>query len=222
VSRGQWCAFCGRQSIDFRGNLGCVRGTVLRGEYLRLRRRGGRVWIRYRPYELVWRTTHSFAVDEIRLIEIQPVELEQRRRRVVMGRARTRLTKRAVTRLTIQDANTEVSLELEETEAAIVGVFQDLADRLAAEGGWRVGRTATQEPPPISATPAPEPEIDLEFERDLDGLFEDGDRVASEPFGDASSAGESLFPDDEPGVAERRGVWIRKRRSRTPRFFGRE
>jgi hypothetical protein len=204
-----------------------VRGTVLRGEYLRLRRRGDRVRIRFRPHEIVWRTTNSFAVDEIRLIEIQPVELQQRRRQVVMGRARTRLTKRAVTRLTIRYANEEVSVELRETEAAIVGMFQDLVDRLVPEGGWRVGRPATpdlhpqwaaEEADPISATPDPELEIDLEFEQDLDTWFDDADRVASEP---RRSADDALFADVEPAVDGRQGVWKRKRKRHAPRFFSR-
>lgn len=202
-----------------------MRGTVLRGEYLRLRRRGGRVRIRVRPHEIVWRTTDSFAVDEIRFIEIQPVELEQRRRRVVLGRPRTRLIKHAVTRLTIRYADKAVSLELAETQAAIVGVFQDLADRLASEGGWRIGRPALQDlhwHPPDDG-----PEIDLAFERDLDRVFDD-DRATPDLVGEAARDAEPrpspddwLFPDDEPGVSPRPGVWVRKRKRRAPRFFGR-
>ena len=230
-----------------------MRGVVLRGDLLRLRRRGDRVWIRIRPFEIFWRTTDSFAIDDIRLIEIRPVVRERQRRRVAMGRAR--LSDAAVTRLSIQDGNQKVAIELNETPAAIAEVFADLADRLAAEGGWHQYRSAGLRPPqpgeepgPISAHPAPEPETSTDLERELFSFCDSADRVASEPVGDdlfrvappkiewrrqesddnpdaarspSMSAGDLvLFPDEEPTVVAGHGLWIPKRTSRKRRFFG--
>jgi hypothetical protein len=243
---------------QLRGKIWSMRGTVLRGDWLRLRRRGDRVWIRVRPFELLWHTTHAFVVDDIRRIEIQPIEPERRRRRrVAMGRARTRRVKAAVTRLTIQYSEEEVSVELNETEAAIAGVFQDLADRLAAEGGWRQGRNAgrgvrvqqgDEELEPIRWSLAPDSGRNSDLDRDLRSSRESGDRLRPEPAGDvlftldlgegppdvgrqfddspdqarspSMPTDDVLFPQDEPAVEARHGVWVRKRRSRTPRLFG--
>jgi len=224
-----------------------MRGTVLRGDWLRLRRRGDRVWVRVRPYELLWRTTHTFAVDDVRLIEIEAIHPEQgRRRRVAIGNARTRRVKPAVTRLTIQyGTDKEVSLELNETGAAVVGVFQDLADRVATEGARRQGPNAGQgllfqqeddDVEPIRLSPAPGSGRNSDLERDLFSLRESGDRVTPDCAWDvlfmpdpAESLAPSqlmptdiwLFPQDEPAVEARQGVWIRKRRSRAPRLFRR-
>ena len=226
-----------------------VRGAVLRGDLLRLRRRGDRVWIRYRPYEIVWRTTHSFAVDDIQRIEIQPVTRERRRRRVILGHVRSRMSEAVLTRLTIQDAHRKVAIELNETPAAIAEVFADLQDRLAVEGGWHQ----------ITGTNT-DPQLTLFSWRDSgdrdasepvgDDLFSEGPPKiacgASEPVGDDLFSGDPqivwrrhstddnpeavrspsmssrdllLFPFEEPSAATGHGVWIRKRTPRTRRFF---
>jgi hypothetical protein len=191
-----------------------VRGVVLRGDLLRLRRRGDRVWIRVRPFEIFWRTTDSFAVEDIRLIEIRPL-VRERRRRSAMGR--TRQSEAAVTRLTIQDRNQKVAIQLNETPASIAEVFADLADRLAAEGGWRQYQSpglcppqASDEPSPIDASPAPAPETNTDLQRELFSLRDSGDRVASEPVGeDLFSVGPPKIQwrhedsDDDPAAASR-------------------
>jgi len=199
------------------------------------------VWIRSRPFEIVWRTTNSFSVDDIRLIEIRPVVRERWRRRVVMGHARTRLSEAVLTRLTLQDENQKVAIELHETPAAIAEVFADLAHRLAAAGGWHEYTSAgVRQPGPIGANPAPGPQTDTDLQRELFGSRDSADPAASEPVGDdlfserppkvewwrlgfddnPDAAGDrQLFPDEEPTVASGHGVWIRKRTSRTRRVF---
>lgn len=176
-----------------------ARGVVLRGELLRLRRRGDRVWIRFRPFEIVWRTTNSFAVDDIQLIEIQPVTQERRRRRVVMGRARTRMSEAVLTRLTLQDAHQEVAIELNETPAAIAEVFADLQDRLAVTGGWHDRRSvgsrlprAGEESGPTGATRAAERQTRTDLQEELFRWCDSGDRAASDPVGD------DLFSEEPP------------------------
>jgi len=213
------------------------------------------VWIRIRPFEIVWRTTHSFAVDDIRLVEIEPLVGEHWRRRVVIGRARTRLSLSARTRLTLQYGNEEVRVDLNETPASIAEVFEDLADRLAADGSWHPGTNPSsclpqvgEEPGPTTSSLAPEPEIDADLQRELFRMADRKDRAASGDVGDALfsegppgiawrrhdldddsdaarspsvSAGESLFPDEEPSSEARHGIWIRRRKSRTRRLLGR-
>jgi hypothetical protein len=159
------------------------------------------VWIRSRPFEIIWRTTHSFSVDDIRLIEIRPVVRERWRRRVVMGQARTRLSEAVLTRLTLQDENQEVAIELHETPAAIAEVFADLAHRLAAAGGWHEYTSAgvrrqhaPEEPAPIGANPAPGSETDTDLQRELFSSPDRADPAASEPVGD------DLFSETSPKV----------------------
>ena len=144
---------------------------------------------------------YSFAVDDIRLIEIQPVTRERHRVRVIMGLTRSRVSETVLTRLTIQDAHQRVAIKLNETPAAIAEVFADLQERLAAEGGWH-----------RNAGTDMDPQLTLFSWRDS------GDRGASEPVGDdlfsegppkiacgaSEPVGDDLFSEGPPQIAWRR------------------
>jgi hypothetical protein len=109
-----------------------MSGIVLRGDWLKLRRKGARVWVRERPYEVFWRTTADFTVDDILSIGIQSLRLElDRRRRVAVGRGPTRVVRPAVTRVVIErSAAPPLSIDLNESEGAVVAAFADLGDRI--------------------------------------------------------------------------------------------
>jgi hypothetical protein len=151
-----------------------MRGTVLRGDYVRLRRRGDRIWIRIRPFELIWRTTHSFKVEDVHSIETDVVRFERRRRRPVMGLG-PRITEPAITRVTFDyGTGDHTSVDLFETEATVAAAFRDVLDRLArddepavgAVAGDRVAQERTGLPPIYwRADPAEELEIDLRGEQ---------------------------------------------------------
>jgi len=99
----------------------------------------------------------------------------------------------------------------------------------------------------IGAKPAPAPDTNIDLQRELFSVDDSAGHAASEPVDDdlfseeppkiewraedsddnpeaasrSMSAGDQvLFPYDEPTVAAGRGLWIRKRTSRTRRFFG--
>lgn len=126
-----------------------MSGIVLRGNWIRLHRRGNRVWVRERPFEVVWRTTADFTVDEIRTLEVEPRRLElNRRRRVPLGQGAAKVIRPAETRIVIDfGADQPITVDVTEPEETVLAAFADLGDRLI------VG-----------------PTIDLVAEHDLDRL----------------------------------------------------
>src|SRR6516225_8995248 len=87
---------CARRTVPTR-RLSTMRRTVLRGDYTRLRRRGNRVWVRYRPDEIVWRTSHAFRVEDIHSIKTGVFRFERRRRSRVHGLVPSRVVQSAIT-----------------------------------------------------------------------------------------------------------------------------
>ena len=154
-----------------------MRGTVLRGDFTRLRRRGDRVWIRFRPYELIWHTTHSFMVEDLRSIRIEVVRFERRRRGPVVSRGASRVVEPGVTRVTFEyGADEHASVDLHETEATVVAAFQDVVDRLVIDVGpgtdvapdrGAPDRDEHDGPEPIHWRADPDPEREAEPEIDL-------------------------------------------------------
>jgi hypothetical protein len=150
-------------------------GTVLRGDWIRVRRRGDRVWIRFRPYELLWHTAHSFTVGDVHSIEIEPVRRERRRHGVALRPGAARASARAITRVTFEyGIGHRASVDLNETEATVVATFEDLV-----AGGELAA------PAPIHWRADPERSQD-----DLDGeqctLWDDDDRLSPELAQDVS------------------------------------
>jgi hypothetical protein len=90
------------------------------------------VWIRFRPYELFWHTTHAFLVEDVRSIELEAIRHERRRRRGIgIGRRASRVVESAITRVSFEYGTTDhASIDLNETEAVVVAAFQDVLDRL--------------------------------------------------------------------------------------------
>jgi hypothetical protein len=150
-----------------------MRRTVLRGDYTRLRRRGNRVWVRYRPDEIVWRTSHAFRVEDIHSIKTGVFRFERRRRSRVHGLVPSRVVQSAITRVTFEYGDGGgVVIDLFETEATVEAAFQDVLDRLG--GGNEPTRSAIVDDAtharvdatrlrPIfwRADPDPVPDIDL-------------------------------------------------------------
>jgi hypothetical protein len=171
-----------------------MRGTVLRGDYTRLRRRGDRIWIRVRPFEVIWRTTHAFRVEDVHSMETDVVRYERRRRRPVMDLGR-RFSEPAITRVTfVYGTGDHASVDLFETEATVAAAFQDVLDRLAGDDASAVGPIAEDDTlprgertdlPPIfwRADPVEERVIDLRGEQ---RTFWEGDLLAPELSRDVS------------------------------------
>ena len=106
---------------------------VLHGDWEKLCRRGDRVWVRVRPYEVVWKTLDDFTVDDIRSVSIEPVQLGVMRKSRVPGRGETRVARQATTRVVIAyGTDGEVKLDLHEPEGVVVDAFADLHDRFVA------------------------------------------------------------------------------------------
>lgn len=146
-------------------------GVVLRGDWTRIRRRGDRVRIRHRPYELVWHTTHAFTIGEIRSIRIEPVRVERhRRRRLDVRRGATRVAERAVTRVTVEyGTEGRAAVDLNETEAAVVAAFADL-----------VAEPGPASPEPISWRAAPGQPFVTGSDGEQCTLWEGGDHLTPE------------------------------------------
>jgi len=104
---------------------------VLHGDWEKLCRRGARVWVRVRPYEVVWKTLDDFTVDDIRSVSIEPVQLGVMRKSRVPGRGETRVARQATTRVVIAyGTDGEVTMDVHEPEGVVVDAFADLHDRL--------------------------------------------------------------------------------------------
>jgi hypothetical protein len=109
---------------------------VLRGDWEKLCRRGDRVWVRVRPYEVVWKTLDDFTVDDIRSVSIEPVQLGVMRKSRVPGRGETRVARQATTRIVIAyGTDGEVKMDLHEPESVVTDAFADLHDRFVAGEG---------------------------------------------------------------------------------------
>jgi hypothetical protein len=154
-----------------RGKVSAMGGAVLRGDWTRLRRRGDRVWIRHRPYELIWHTTHAFTVGEVRSMRIEPVRAERRRRRRIAGRGGgARVAEGAITRVTFEyGPDGRASVDLNETQAAVVAAFEDLVTSAGPASPQPISWRAEPEHPPL---------IDLAGEQCA--LWEGGDRLTPE------------------------------------------
>jgi hypothetical protein len=147
-----------------------MSGTVLRGDYTRLRRRGDRVWIRVRPYELIWRTTHSFTVDDVRAIDIEAIRFERRRHRPVVGSGASRVVEPGITRVTFEyGTGDHASVDLHETEATVVAAFQDVVDRLVVDDGPPTDVAPGRDAPDRDEQDGPEP---IHWRADRDPEFE--------------------------------------------------
>jgi hypothetical protein len=119
-----------------RGNVAVMGGTVLRGDWAWLRRRGDRVWIRVQAYELFWRTTHTFGIEEIRSIRIEALGHERRRRsRRGIGRGRSRVVESATTRVTFEyGSGNDASIVVHEPDRLVIATFQDVVGRSLEDG----------------------------------------------------------------------------------------
>jgi hypothetical protein len=216
--------------------------TTLRGDFIRLHRRGNRVWIRERPYEVVWRTTADFSVDDIHSVEIEARRLElNRRRRLAVTQASTRV-RPAVTRITIDlGGDDPLVIDVEEAAATVVEMFADLGDRLVVDSAV-VAEHADDTPsdaaaiaglPPISwraddpygsdlapttaAAEHPADTRDQILKVDEPATNEDWLELATSPKRVGATGeidDEELFPADESRPADANGGWVRKRRKR--------
>ena len=109
---------------------------VLHGDWEKLCRRGDRVWVRVRPYEVVWKTLDDFTVDDIRSVSIEPVQLGVMRKSRVPGRGETRVARQATTRVVIAyGTDGEVTMDVHEPEGVVIDAFADLHDRFVAGEG---------------------------------------------------------------------------------------
>ena len=94
------------------------------------------MWVRVRPYEVVWKTLDDFTVDEIRSVSIEPVQFGVMRKSRVPGRGETRVARQATTRVVIAyGTDGEVKMDLHEPEGVVVDAFADLHDRFVAGEG---------------------------------------------------------------------------------------
>ena len=171
-----------------------MRGTVLRGDWTRLRRRGDRVWIRFRPYELIWHTTHSFAVADVHSIEIEAVRLQRRRRRRIdVRRGTTRVAEAAITRVTFEyGSGDKASVDLHETEDTVLAAFRDVVDQAALvleehpEGMPEAVPDEGTGLPPIRWRADPEPELVIDLRGDQPTLWAGGEALTPELTRDVS------------------------------------
>ena len=109
-----------------------MSGIVLKGDWIKLHRNGRRVWVRERPFEVVWRTTADLTIDDILSIEIQSLRQElTRRRRMPVRQGTGRIVRPATTRVIIDHGDAEpLTVDVHETEAVVADAFSDLGDRL--------------------------------------------------------------------------------------------
>jgi hypothetical protein len=96
------------------------------------------VWVRVRPYEVVWKTLDDFTVRDIRSVSIEPVQLGVMRKSRVPGRGETRVARQATTRVVIAyGTDGEVKMDVHQPEGVVIEAFADLHDRFVA--GEHVG-----------------------------------------------------------------------------------